>query len=122
MENDSPGTSGRGGPFRLKFGWPVVLRRNLDHSRRRSGACGLQPSVNGSRLCDAGGVGHAAPGGAAVAFALASASIARELLAQSTGSSSGQFCMLSKHAEILPKQAEIVLERAEKLGKELTGW
>jgi len=59
MGNDSPGSSGRGGPFRLKFGWPVVAHRNLDHCRRRSGACGLQPSLSGSRLCDAGGVGHA---------------------------------------------------------------
>ena len=59
MGNDSPGSSGRGGPFCLKFGWHVVPHRNLDHCRRRSGACGLQPSLSGSRLCDAGGVGHA---------------------------------------------------------------
>jgi hypothetical protein len=57
--NYSPGSSGRGGPFRLKFGWPVVAHRNLDHCRRRSGACALRPSLSASRLCDAGGVGHA---------------------------------------------------------------
>jgi hypothetical protein len=53
------GSSGRGGPFRPKFGWHVVAHRNLDQCRRRSGACGLQPSLSASRLCDAGGVRHA---------------------------------------------------------------
>ena len=57
------------------------------------------------------------PAALTVALALASAGIARGFLAQSTSGSSGQFCMLSKHPEILPKQTEIVLKRAEKTRK-----
>jgi len=45
-ENDLPGSSGRCGSFRLKFGWPVVLHRNLDHRRRQPTKFGCsQPMV-----------------------------------------------------------------------------
>ena len=77
----------------------------------------------GSRLCDAGGVGHA------------QRLAAPQLLSRSPprASRAGSLPKVpalkrstlhagSKHAEILSKQAEIVLKQAKKLGKQLTGW
>jgi hypothetical protein len=120
MGNDSPGSSGRRGPFRLKFGWPVVPHRNLARSpaappASQSLAVANPIVVDPKHLSDLGA--GAAPESAAVAFALAAAGIARGFLAHSTSRSSVQLCMLSKHAEILSKQAEILPKQMEKARK-----
>ena len=117
-QNDSPGSSGRSGPFRLKFGWPVVPHRNLDHCRRRSGAGGLQPSLSGSRLCDAGGVGHAQRLAAPQLLSRSPPRASRAgSLPKVPALKRSTLHARSKHAEILSKQAEIVLKRAENTRK-----
>jgi hypothetical protein len=120
MGNDSPGSSGRRGPFRLKFGSPVVPHPNLARSpaappASQSSAVANPIVVDPKHLSDLGQARR--PGRAAVAFALAAAGIARGFLAQTTSRSSGQLCMLSKHAEILSKQAEILPKQMEKARK-----
>jgi len=98
MGNDLPGHVRPRGPFRLKFGWPVVLtepRLSAAPQASQSSASADPSSLTRKHLERRRA--RAAPGRAAFAFALASAGIARGFLGHTTSRSSGQLCMLSSH-------------------------
>jgi len=119
-ETDLPDSSGRRGPFRLKFGWPVVAHRNLDHRRRQpQSSASANPASSTASICATSGTrgarkrrgcfrarfrGHRARGSCPNYQPLKRPTLH----------------VGSKHAEIVSKQAEILPKPAQKLGQILT--